>query len=453
VEKEFVNPNLHVALVHYPLALLISGTLIELFSFLWRRHGFRAAGRWMILLGAFSGIPTALSGVYALSDVARMGLDPSTAGGTWKEVAAASSLSAAQWQMLRKHLLYQLWAVIVSVTAVVVWIACSDRWRERLHLPLLVLLLVGVVLTSAGAWHGGEAVYRYGTGVLGQAQAPTAPLAPPMQDQIQPPAQTQPVESPQPPTPEPAAPDAAPATAPTTTASASVAVESVNIWTAQASADVTGEGAAARAQRRLAEQVEYYLPPLQIHMVLAGTAIAIALASLGLSIRKITQGPPVTQVDAIAAALGPPPTLIGGDTPDTLVESAPPPPDPADRNLLPVPAARFWVLTALLGLLAAAAGAWALASAADNWSFAVLWKEIILANARAGERRQMAHVISGLVIVLEPLLLAMQTRWAPRQKWLLTVLALLLLGAVGFQIWLGTLLLFDTPQGRLTSFN
>jgi hypothetical protein len=111
------------------------------------------------------------------------------------------------------------------------------------------------------------------------------------------------------------------------------------------------------------------------------------------------------------------------------------------------------VLTALLGLITAAAGAWTLASTADNWSFPVLWKEIILANARAGERRQMAHVISGLVIVLEPLLLAMQTRWAPRQKWLLVVLAVLLLAAVGFQIWLGTLLLFDTPQGPLTGFN
>ncbi|HWP40118.1 MAG TPA: DUF2231 domain-containing protein, partial [Tepidisphaeraceae bacterium] len=169
VEKEFVNPNLHVALVHYPLALLISGTVIELFSFLWRRHGFRAAGRWMILLGAFSGIPTALSGVYALWDVARMGLDPATAVGTWNELAAASRLSAAQWQMLREHLMYQLWAVMISVLVVVVWIACSDRWRERLHVPLLVLLLVSVGLTSAGAWHGGEAVYRYGTGVLSEA--------------------------------------------------------------------------------------------------------------------------------------------------------------------------------------------------------------------------------------------------------------------------------------------
>ena len=44
--KQFVNPNLHVVLLHYPIGLLFAGLLIELFSFLgWRRGGFRAAGR------------------------------------------------------------------------------------------------------------------------------------------------------------------------------------------------------------------------------------------------------------------------------------------------------------------------------------------------------------------------------------------------------------------------
>jgi uncharacterized membrane protein len=61
---ELVNPNLHVVLVHFPIALLVIGTLIELFSFLgWRTSGFRIAGRWMIGLGALLAIPTSLSGI------------------------------------------------------------------------------------------------------------------------------------------------------------------------------------------------------------------------------------------------------------------------------------------------------------------------------------------------------------------------------------------------------
>jgi uncharacterized membrane protein len=78
------------------LALLIAGTLIELFSFLWRRHGFRAAGRWMILLGALSGIPTALSGIYALYDVA----NPSQNQVKWHEVTAQNSLNDQLWAAL-----------------------------------------------------------------------------------------------------------------------------------------------------------------------------------------------------------------------------------------------------------------------------------------------------------------------------------------------------------------
>src|SRR5450432_3026009 len=230
VQTEFVNPNLHVILVHYPIALLITGALIELFSFMWRRHGFRSAGRWMILLGALLGIPTVLSGIYALYDVA----NPANASIEWNQIVKIAPLNAQQWQMLKYHLLLESSAVILSVLVVVVWIGCSDSWRRRLHIPLLVLLLIGCGLTTAGAWHGGEVVYRFGTGIA-QGAAPTT----------------------------------------------------------------------------VPSKLEYFIPPVQVHIIFAGITIAMALAALALSIRNITQGQPITQVDFIAAALGPPSTLIG----------------------------------------------------------------------------------------------------------------------------------------------
>src|SRR5690606_22379370 len=55
--REIISPNLHVVLMHTPLALLVIGTVIELFAFLWRESTFRTAGRWMILLGALAMIP------------------------------------------------------------------------------------------------------------------------------------------------------------------------------------------------------------------------------------------------------------------------------------------------------------------------------------------------------------------------------------------------------------
>src|SRR3954465_12000314 len=89
VPKEFINPNLHVILIHYPLGLLVVGTLIEFFSFLgWRRSAFRAAGRWMLLIGILSLTPTLFSGLYALADVNRTSDTPDDA--TWMEIRQQS---------------------------------------------------------------------------------------------------------------------------------------------------------------------------------------------------------------------------------------------------------------------------------------------------------------------------------------------------------------------------
>jgi uncharacterized membrane protein len=373
VEVEFVNPNLHVALVHYPLALLVAGTLIELFSFLWRRHGFRMAGRWMILLGALSAIPTVTSGIYALYDVA----NPSKAAVQWKDVVAQNSLSEQQWEMLKDHLLLQSVATGLAALVVVTWLGASDRWRRNLHIPLLVLLVVSLGLTASGAWHGGEAVYRYGTGV--QRAAGSTSLS-----------------------------EATAAAAPTT---------------------------------QPIDRINYYAPPLQVHVILAGTAVAIALASLGLSFRKLTQFLPPPQMDHIAAALGEAPSP---DAAERGLRS----PDPQDIPHVVGPTSRFWVLAAVVAILTAAAGYFYLADASGMWSLADVWKDIIRPSTR-----RLAHGVAGTAIIVLPLVLAMLARWGPRRKWTLALLALLLLVAVAFQIWLGILLLYDTSDGSLTRFN
>jgi uncharacterized membrane protein len=373
VDKEFVNPNWHVVLLHVPLTLLILGTIIELFSFMWRRHGFRAAGRWMILLGALAGVPTITSGLYALRDVA----DPTHQLGTWKEVTAAGALNGPQWEMLQDHLLLMCTSVGLALLASIVWLASSDRLRARLHLPLLALLLGSAGTAIAGGWHGGEAVYRLG-----------------------------------------------------------VAVEATR------GSSATMPSTSEAGHMTFSSDPAYYFPPMQLHVILAGTVVAIGLAALGLSIRKITQGPPTTQVDYIAAALGPPPTLIGGEAGDAVIA------DPLDVATPRVPASRFWMLAALLGLLTAAAGYWTIARQMNVWSLNDLWNAVIREHVRL-----LAHTIAGVSIVVLAIILAMLARWAPRRGWILTIFAVLILACIGAQIWFGILLLFDTPNGGLMGFN
>lgn len=393
--KEFVNPNLHVVLVHYPLAMLVVGTLIELFSFLWRRSSFRSAGRWMILIGALSAVPVVTSGIYALRDVAVMNTDYDGGIGTWHDIAAASKLSAAQWSALKTHLLLESFAAGLAVLVVVTWIGASDRWRLKLHWPLLILLLGSVGLAGAGAYDAGETVYVHGTGVL---HHPDAALS------INDPASTQ--------------------ASPTTSTS-----------------------------EALIAKMNFFAPPMQGHVIMAGVAIALAMASIGLSIRKITQGAPLTHVDEIAIALGGPDTVISAAGNDTITSTHAVPlhTDVVITGESHVPASKFWLLTSLAALLTAGGGVFILAMEMEKWSIGELWTDAIIGAMHDGNSRRMAHAIAGLTIVILPLVLAILGRWAPRGKVLLGIFSALLLIAVGLQLWFGIALLYDSPEGPLFS--
>jgi uncharacterized membrane protein len=172
-----VQPHLHVAIVHFPIALLVVGLGCEVLSLLLRADGLRLAGRWMMLLGALAGIPVALSGLYALQEVARGG-----GGGdsysAWREVLAASALTEAQWAVLVRHAVLQSGATFIAVVVTVIYLGSSDLLRKLLYLPGLGLLLIAVAATVVGAHAGGQAVYRHGVGVQAEARsATTAPVS------------------------------------------------------------------------------------------------------------------------------------------------------------------------------------------------------------------------------------------------------------------------------------
>ncbi|MDB5329139.1 MAG: hypothetical protein JWP03_290, partial [Phycisphaerales bacterium] len=121
----FVNPNLHVILIHYPLGVFVLGVFIELFSFLWRRSAVRTAARFMIVIGALLTLPAATSGIYALWDVkTHQGLDD------------------ARYHMLRLHVIFMGIASILAVTCAVTALGASDAWRKKLYWPLLLDVVI-----------------------------------------------------------------------------------------------------------------------------------------------------------------------------------------------------------------------------------------------------------------------------------------------------------------------
>src|SRR5207248_1120229 len=180
VPHHVISPNLHVILIHYPLGLIIAGILIELFSFLWRRSGFRAAGRWMILIGVASAIPAATSGMYALYDV--MG---DQMGTTLKDMKNTAPLNDHQWHMIRDHV---TWNAIDAGAALGKTLHAIKKPVEKLadmvdvHViaagwtVALALIALGLSIraTTAGSWTAGD--YRGGSATENEiARAFSAP--------------------------------------------------------------------------------------------------------------------------------------------------------------------------------------------------------------------------------------------------------------------------------------
>jgi uncharacterized membrane protein len=370
--EELVNPNWHVALVHFPLALLMLGTLIELFSFLYRGSSFRTAGRWMILLGALSAVPVALSGLYALGDAMATNNPAAEMGDIWREIQASSPLRGSARGTIEQHGWLMGISTVAGLVVVAAYLACSDRWRTRLYKVFMVLLLGTTLLTSYGAWFAGESVYMLRTAVRPEV-----------------------VEKP-----------------------------------------------------AKAEGVNFLLPPMQLHLLLAGTAFSLAIVSFAITIRRVSG-----MVDT------PPPAPAERSDPMAVLRSLSP--DTVFSQVDVPPPSRFWLLAFGVAALASLVGWYLLASESDAWAYVKTSKQSFfkymwtLIRPEPGEQinRRFLHTIGGGTIILLPLILSMIARWAPRRRGWVVLLSLVLFGVICTQIWVGTLLMWDTPSGSVMRFN
>ena len=205
--------------------------------------------------------------------------------------------------------------------------------------------------------------------------------------------------------------------------------------------------------QNLQDKVEYYAPEGELHLLMAGIVFAIAAGALGLSIRRalttetvVVQRVPPTYISAEAGREG---TV----KPISLLQALN---DPGDE--IPVtrttPAARFWMLTALVAVGAIFTGLW-------FGDYLLPWPWIInrdhLQRAiklipDAKRAREGLHIVFGASILVLALILALLTRFVPRSRVILGAFSLLLVGVMAAQAWLGVLLIFDGGRGPLARF-
>jgi uncharacterized membrane protein len=151
-----IIPNLHPVFVHFTVALLSIATGLFIVLRLFGSHlpenlrqQLRTVARWNLWFGAGITLITVAAGFYAYNTVAHDA--PSHAVMTdhrnWALATAPLFITIALWSM-------------ISV------------WRgKQLGSLFIVALLIAQVLLLSTAWRGGEAVYRYGLGVMSLPQS------------------------------------------------------------------------------------------------------------------------------------------------------------------------------------------------------------------------------------------------------------------------------------------
>ncbi len=384
-----ISPNLHVILIHYPLALLIAGVLIEVFSFLWPRSSFRVAGRWMILLGALSAVVAAYSGIYALRDVARV--DETN----WSQLKATSPVfkDPAVWKLLWNHTLYQSIAAGVAALVVVVWLGSSDRTREALRVPLLAVLLATVSVIVGGAWLSGEAIYRHG-----------------------------------------------------------VAVEKVFPVLVDTAAPTTQQSWATSPTKveKMFPPVELHVVFAGLTTAIALAAIGLSFRKLTTLYEVPTHRPITVRNETMAPRTPPSPSAMARTlNPDMEIDlhfSA-----PAGRFWMLT--FLLAMGTAVGGLFIMARGASIRLDQWRQPKLLVQQlRAQIQPEDWHKPNRLFAHFVVGSTIIALPLVLALLARFAPRRRLLLSICTIILIAAVAAQMWFGVLLLYDTSDGPLKSF-
>ena len=403
-----IRPNWHVAFIHLPIGLLVVGSVLELLCAFWRRSQLRTAGQFMILIGALLGVPAALSGIHAMYDVAAAGVEP---GLYWFETVQASALGESAWLMLTRHLCLMSAAIGLYLLVALSYLASSDPGRRKWYPVRWVLLATALATLTVGGYYGGEAVHTQRI----TAKALTASL------------------------------DDAPATDGTAVSEGVPPRDSVVTIEPQPST-----GPSTRPVFALPPSLKYLqdgewwygwalrvAPPLELHIILAGSAYSLCLLGLSLAFRN------ANVANSTARAVDPKRSELSISRP-----SVKPPVVPMEA-----PAKRVLALAFFTVALAASAGWWVLAESSGQYIPIRLWRMVAAGIDDPEFRRRLAHLAGGAIVGIIPLATLLFVWAAPRKRWPLALLTVLLLATAAAQTFLGVLLTYDTPSGPVYQFN
>ncbi len=141
--------ELHPALVHFPIGLLLAGVILDLYAWWRRRDDLVRTATGLLVAGVLAGVVAAISGLIAYNTV--------------------PAHTAEAHEMMTWH-----WKLQTVVMGLFIAVALM-RWRMRNTRSSLLARLLGLlaaVLLVVGSYLGGQLVYRGGAGVDPELLAP-----------------------------------------------------------------------------------------------------------------------------------------------------------------------------------------------------------------------------------------------------------------------------------------
>ncbi len=136
-------PNYHPFLVHFPVALLTTALAFDLLGILLSREELSTAGWWAHLAGTIGVVAAVISGLVAKGQT----VIPPMAAETFDAHQQMAFLTAG------------------AFTSLLLWRAgMRTAIRPARRILYLGLFAVALACLWAGAWYGGELVYRFGIG-------------------------------------------------------------------------------------------------------------------------------------------------------------------------------------------------------------------------------------------------------------------------------------------------
>lgn len=142
--------EIHPALVHFPIALLLCGVALDLYAWWRRRVDLEPVATGLLVAGVLTGVLTALAGFLA-----------------WWTMPSSHTEEA--------HVL-MYWHLGLQVASIVLfaWVALV-RWRRQQSSPSYTSRIIGLIATAllvVGAYLGGHVVYHGGAGIEPAILAP-----------------------------------------------------------------------------------------------------------------------------------------------------------------------------------------------------------------------------------------------------------------------------------------